>query len=134
MRISDWSSDVCSSDLRVGVVIGKVAVDALIQQNVHARQPGDDGGQHLARRAVAGVPGDLQGSPSRDTGEQAFDIGIEDGEAADAAPPARVVSRRRERAERLALRAEGGHLLPAQIAPGAYGSTRRARDKETPPQ
>src|SRR3546814_6226629 len=53
---------------RVGVVIGKVAVDALIQQNVHARQPGDDGGQHLARRAVAGVPGDLQGSPSRDTG------------------------------------------------------------------
>src|SRR3546814_9791435 len=99
----------------VGVVIGKVAVDALIQQIVHARQPGDDGGQHLARRAVAGVPGDLQGSPSRDTGEQAFDIGIEDGEAADAAPPARVVSRRRERAKRLDVGAEEGRLLPDQL-------------------
>src|SRR3546814_4069719 len=46
MRISDWSSDVCSSDLRL--LHGERAVEGLVQEGV-----GIGGGQFRGRLAVA---------------------------------------------------------------------------------
>src|SRR3546814_3345731 len=53
MRISDWSSDVCSSDLRAGV-------DARPRALQQARQLGEHRGRvALARRRLAGRQADL---------------------------------------------------------------------------
>src|SRR3546814_10294637 len=42
MRISDWSSDVCSSDLSVGLVIGHVGPEAALGGPIAFIEDGDE--------------------------------------------------------------------------------------------
>src|SRR3546814_9769211 len=39
MRISDWSSDVCSSDLRVGAVVERELIGLAVETELSARDP-----------------------------------------------------------------------------------------------
>src|SRR3546814_14708052 len=54
MRISDWSSDVCSSDLPGGLVLGSASIgdNVTIFQNVTLGARHFDGGYNLSRRPV----------------------------------------------------------------------------------
>src|SRR3546814_5626883 len=61
MRISDWSSDVCSSDLRIGAALALNAARAPIDLGVAAARPGDvagaaegsaDRSRRIAKRAA----------------------------------------------------------------------------------
>src|SRR3546814_4413851 len=54
LRISDWSSDVCSSDLQVGAVLASVSVDMAVVLGGACRQR--DGGGH----AVGEIGGDAE--------------------------------------------------------------------------
>src|SRR3546814_5100974 len=49
MRISDWSSDACSSDLRQGRRLHGIAAEEYRQQQAHTRKEGDE----ISRRKVA---------------------------------------------------------------------------------
>src|SRR3546814_1563264 len=66
MRISDWSSDVCSSDLRV---VGLVELD--LDLRALDREAGEQTGQHLRADALDGA--DPQ-APSR-AGGHGVDVG-----------------------------------------------------------
>src|SRR3546814_14951043 len=63
MRISDWSSDVCSSDLRLGrwVPATSAGTTALVWQGRASRSPHRSAGQRIARVAVAGGRGMARG-------------------------------------------------------------------------
>src|SRR3546814_19874599 len=60
MRISDWSSDVCSSDLRIGILAGLLKVDGTVD---HGRRSPEragfaqisDGGEIERGHAVAAI-------------------------------------------------------------------------------
>src|SRR3546814_2341672 len=54
MRISDWSSDVCSSDLVLGQVLAQLAGGALVRRLGHARHHAAEAGEHVDRRVVVG--------------------------------------------------------------------------------
>src|SRR3546814_4039088 len=63
MRISDWSSDVCSSDLRLfrwfGCDASEATVAAVVGRNAFAvasggRQPGEADPQSFLRKGIAG--------------------------------------------------------------------------------
>src|SRR3546814_14885661 len=52
MRISDWSSDVCSSDLQMAVA---AEIDVKLQRADADGQRGGEGGQGVFRRQAAGA-------------------------------------------------------------------------------
>src|SRR3546814_6071385 len=64
MRISDWSSDVCSSDLRRGQALRK-APDAPAPGAAHGPAPGDPDGRGRRHRRGARPP-----RPGRDLRER----------------------------------------------------------------
>src|SRR3546814_13240801 len=52
MRISDWSSDVCSSDLRRRASTGKPITSGHSTGSTHTRRPGSEGAMLTKRKAA----------------------------------------------------------------------------------
>src|SRR3546814_6079628 len=52
MRISDWISDVCSSDLALGLAVGSAVIDPDMHVGVDRPGLGDQVGQRLAEMAL----------------------------------------------------------------------------------
>src|SRR3546814_13173404 len=75
MRISDWSSDVCSSDLVAAELVAEVLAH-LRQRIGHAVAVvlGGNGGQRV--RLVAVLLDILLGDEAEDAGEAAFDLAV----------------------------------------------------------
>src|SRR3546814_17336607 len=57
MRISDWMSEVCSSDLRVVVGLQAVGIDAVIGQRLAVDTPVQPQGPEIAERLLEFVAG-----------------------------------------------------------------------------
>src|SRR3546814_5416422 len=82
LRISDWSSDVCSSDLRAGGgrgVVGQVVGSGLDGDAAALAALLDGGGQRLARRGVHGV--DRGADDAAEIGGAADRVGLDEGRA-----------------------------------------------------
>src|SRR3546814_1119366 len=72
MRISDWSSDVCSSDLRTGVPVGERmrALDIKVRQGLANREKVPKQRQSALLRQGESISGPALGDPRKSRSEE----------------------------------------------------------------
>src|SRR3546814_2200230 len=75
MRISDWSSDVCSSDLDDVVDVGEVAGVVAVVEHVD-RLAGQDLAREQEQRHVRPAPGPVDGEEAQAGGRQVEQVAV----------------------------------------------------------
>src|SRR3546814_14005945 len=124
MRISDWSSDVCSSDLRQAVLAGEVEIALVVRRAaedgaaaiLHQHEVGDiDRQLHVRQEGMPGLQAGVE-TPLLG-GRYRFFAGAEAVALGDEGRRRRIVRRQRDRSEERRVGKEWGRTCRSRGSP-----------------